>query len=107
MPGRKSIDSTIFLCNIFFIFLLLFSCNGAMADAQNNANVIGAIMDVNTRIGKEQTVAMEIAIQDRASSKNQLVLQVRDSGGKPHQASTAGNGFTLQDRNKIHVLISF
>ena len=69
------------------IFFLLIVFHGAEA---NNINVtrVGLIIDVNTRIGKEERIAMEIAAQNyNASSKtNKLSLYMED----PFRVSSAG-----------------
>jgi len=53
---------------------------------------IGAVIDFTSRLGKEQKMAMEIAIQDvnRFSSSNKLVLKFYNSGGNPARAVRAG-----------------
>ena len=66
---------------------------------KSNVISIGAIVDYGTRIGKEEKVAMEMAIEDfnnnnhSSTSTNQsliLKLEVKDSRGEPIEAARAG-----------------
>ncbi|XWS25609.1 hypothetical protein CRYUN_Cryun27aG0082500 [Craigia yunnanensis] len=53
---------------------------------------IGGVVDYRSRAGKEQRIAMEMAIQDfhRSTCSNQLVLRFKDSqGGSARAASSA------------------
>lgn len=67
------------LFSVLILFLLIDSY-GAEAN-NNNVTCIGLIIDVNTRIGKEEKIAMEIAAQNyNTSSKTQkLSLYIQDS----------------------------
>lgn len=52
---------------------------------------IGAIIDNCSRIGKEERVAMEMAMEDFYANNNQrFVLQIRHSKKDPMQAALAG-----------------
>ncbi|KAJ6298310.1 hypothetical protein OIU76_019458 [Salix suchowensis] len=52
--------------------------------------VIGAIIDMSSRIGKEQRAAMEIAVEDFNGTGNQtLVLHIKDSQRDPVRAALA------------------
>ena len=54
--------------------------------------VIGAIVDNSSRIGKEESVAMKMALEDFYVKFNQsLVLHIRDSQRQPIQAALEGN----------------
>ena len=68
-----------FLFPVLILFLLIVY-HGAEA---NNINVtrVGLIIDANTRIGKEERIAMEIATQNyNTSSKTQKIsLYIQDS----------------------------
>ena len=84
-----------------FIFFLLIVFHGAEA---NNINVtrVGLIIDVNTRIGKEERIAMEIAAQNyNASSKaHKLSLYMED----PFRVSSAGMLSLTQYH--LHILLT-
>ena len=67
---------------VLFSVLILFLLDSYGAEANNNnVTCVGLIIDVNTRIGKEEKIAMEIAAQTyNTSSKTQkLSLYIQDS----------------------------
>ncbi|XP_050290063.1 glutamate receptor 2.9-like [Quercus robur] len=67
---------------VLFSVLMLFLLDSYGAEANNNnVTCVGLIIDVNTRIGKEEKIAMEIAAQTyNTSSKTQkLSLYIQDS----------------------------
>ena len=77
---------------VLLLFLILYSRIIANFGAQDcsmhrNATVsIGVVVDQQTRVGREEEIAMKIAIQDlRRSSCLKLTLYFRDT----HQSSTA------------------
>lgn len=85
------------------LFLFMFPAKAA-ANINGNAHtaltvtngrvkgVIGAIVNNSSRIGKEEQVAMEMAVHDFNSYTNQtLVIHIRNSQGKPVTAALAGN----------------
>lgn len=75
--------------NRFLLFsFLVFLFHGVGTAAQDDITNIGAIINVNSRIGKEEKISMEIAVKE-FDVKHKLVLHVRDSGGDPLQAFTA------------------
>lgn len=86
----------------FFLVLLLTVGSKAMAheggDKDNNCPMsqtfasMGAVFNYNSRVGKEQKVAMDIAIQDLLSRNysTKVVLQVKDSQGNSARAISAG-----------------
>ena len=75
------------LLRVSFSVVLLFSLQGITSYGA----IIGAIVDLSSRVGKEEKVAMEMAIEDFQNRTNQsLVLQVKDSQGKPIHAAVAG-----------------
>ena len=87
MPSQLiMVSSTVRRSWVLFSVLILFLLNvlidsyGAEAN-NNNVTCIGLIIDVNTRIGKEEKIAMEIAAQNyNTSSKTQkLSLYIQDS----------------------------
>ncbi|KAL6283570.1 hypothetical protein ACE6H2_014499 [Prunus campanulata] len=52
--------------------------------------ILGAIVDTSSRIGKEETVAMQMAVEDFFKKSNHsLVLNIRNSKGEPWQAALA------------------
>ncbi|KAF2286081.1 hypothetical protein GH714_010204 [Hevea brasiliensis] len=52
--------------------------------------IMGAVVDGSSRIGKEQKVAMKMAVRDFNNSNNQsFFLQIQDSQGQPLQAALA------------------
>ena len=58
--------------------------------------VVGAIIDSTSRIGKEQKVALEMAMEDFCEFSNQsFLLQIEDSHGEPIRAGLAGNSLSL------------
>ena len=57
---------------------------------------IGVIVDYGSRVGKEEKVAMELAIDDFYKKTNQrLVLRLRDSQGDPLRARLSGKISTI------------
>ena len=59
----------------------------------NGTNIdVGAILDVNSQVGKQQKAAMEIAAQsfNNYSSSLNISLHFRDSLRNPLQAASAG-----------------
>ncbi|KAG6691207.1 hypothetical protein I3842_10G054300 [Carya illinoinensis] len=65
--------------SVVLFFLLIFSIDGA--EAQTKVTGIGILIDSNTRIGKEERVAMEIAAQNynNHSNTHKVTLHVLDS----------------------------
>nr|DAD21117.1 TPA_asm: hypothetical protein HUJ06_022580 [Nelumbo nucifera] len=98
---------------IFIFCLLLFhglsSVNG---DSSGDTTVnIGAIVNANSRIGKEQKLAIEIAVQNfnnNSTNKNpnrtyKLVLHVRDSDRDPLQAASAAD--ELINKHQVQAIL--
>ncbi|KAG6691220.1 glutamate receptor 2.7-like [Carya illinoinensis] len=94
-------------CDLFPIlvfFLLLLSDGGDAADTNKVTN-IGAIIDVSSRIGKEEKTAMQIYAENynHHSKTHKLSLYFQDPGNDPFQvASAAGE---LIKEKKIKVII--
>ncbi|XP_057963620.1 glutamate receptor 2.5-like [Malania oleifera] len=65
-----------------------YSPHGAAAGNGHVKASIGAIVDLSSRIGKEQKVAIEMAVADYYDSQR-LALHIRDSHGQPVQAALA------------------
>ncbi|KAK9936483.1 hypothetical protein M0R45_013324 [Rubus argutus] len=91
-----------FPLNIIYLFIIL-SINGVAA--QNGSTKVGAIIDVNSRIGKELKAAMEIAAEDfnNHSDSGKLILHFRDSGRNPLVAASAAE--ELIKEQKVQVII--
>lgn len=73
-----------------FLFLQMATAHGKCDD---HAKVsIGAIIDYSSRIGKEEKVAMEIAMEDFNSRYPNLHIDllINSSHGEPIQAALAG-----------------
>ena len=56
---------------------------------------IGAIIDINSRTGKQEKIAMEIAVEkfNNGSPNHKLYPYFKDSRRSPLQAARAGNNF--------------
>ncbi|XP_050287176.1 glutamate receptor 2.9-like isoform X2 [Quercus robur] len=83
MPSQLIMVSTVRRSWVLFSVLILFLLIDSYGAEANNNNVtcVGLIIDVHTRIGKEEKIAMEIAAQNyNTSSKTQkLSLYIQDS----------------------------
>lgn len=79
-----------FPLHIIYLFIIL-SISGVAA--QNGSTKFGVIIDVNSRIGKQQKTAMEIAAENfnNHSDSRKLILHFRHSGRSPLVAASAGN----------------
>ncbi|KAM5586186.1 glutamate receptor 2.8-like [Rosa sericea] len=65
---------------------------------------VGAVIDNSSRIGKEQRVAMEMAMEDFCANNNQrLVLQIKHSQRDPMQAALAARD--LINRQKVQAIL--
>ncbi|XP_062013045.1 glutamate receptor 2.7-like isoform X2 [Rosa rugosa] len=75
------------------------------AEDEKNVTNIGAIIDVNSRIGKEQKAAMEVAAENfnKQSDTHELILHFRDSGRDPFLAAYAAKH--LIKEQKVQVII--
>jgi len=84
------------MTSLFFYSLIsLVLTNGYQDEATNVGNQVisvGAIIDVNSRIGKEQQLAMEIAARSYNSTSKtyKLALYFRNSTKDPLRAITLG-----------------
>ena len=56
---------------------------------------IGGVIDYRSRVGKEQKVAMEMAVEDfsRSSCSKQLTLQLEDSRGDSARAASSSKAY--------------
>ena len=71
-------------------------CSSALTTGAVAAR-IGGVVDYTTRIGKEQKLAMEIALEDYINNFDssitcfKLDLLIKDSQGNPARAAASGN----------------
>ncbi|KAL5710470.1 hypothetical protein ACHQM5_021027 [Ranunculus cassubicifolius] len=80
--------STISRWRFLLLGLVIILFNGITTSAQNNTKFIVAIINSNTRRGKEEKISMEIALDAFNNASNNLSLYVVDSaGGKPLRAA--------------------
>ena len=83
-------------CLLFLIlisFLLSLSHGDEAANRTNEVTNIGAIIDVSSRIGKEEKIAIEIAAENfnkHHSKSHKLSLYFKDPGKDPLQVVSAG-----------------
>ncbi|XP_059638937.1 glutamate receptor 2.9-like [Cornus florida] len=92
------------LFHVFISFLLILS-HGSIAEADKVTLHIGAIIDVDSRIGKEQKIAMNIALQNfnKKSKFHKLSLHLRNSGSDPIRSAYAAE--ELIKEKKVQVII--
>ena len=87
-----------FLLSVLITFLLNILSDGVEAAAgTNKVTNIGAIIDGNSRSGKEEKTAMEIAVQNfnNISRNHKLSLHFKHPKGDPLQAAHAGNNLAI------------
>ncbi|PNT39670.2 hypothetical protein POPTR_004G052500v4 [Populus trichocarpa] len=86
-------------------FLVTTLPHGAKDINDSKVTNIGAIIDVNSRTGKEEKTAMEIAVQkfNNGSPKHKLSLYFQDSRSSPLQAARAAE--KLIEENEVEVII--
>ena len=83
-------------CLLFLIlisFLLSLSYGDEAVNTTNEVTNIGAIIDVSSRLGKEEKIAMEIAAENfnnHHSKSHKLSLYFKDPGKDPLQVVSAG-----------------
>lgn len=77
----------------FFLLLFFFPSSSNATSAQDEFNgTIGAILDPSSRAGKEEKIAMEMALQDfNASTGLGLLLNVANSHQDTVGAASGGN----------------
>ncbi|KAF8413793.1 hypothetical protein HHK36_001786 [Tetracentron sinense] len=95
-----------------FMVLLLLISSKSMADDREDPpptsehfnGRIGAIIDYNSRIGKEEKVAMEMAIQDfYNTTSHRPFLHFRDSKREPVRAALAA--MELMDKKQVQAIL--
>ncbi|KAL3576157.1 hypothetical protein D5086_021440 [Populus alba] len=94
-----------FLLSVLITFLLILSDGVEAAAGTNKVTNIGAIIDGNSRSGKEAKTAMEIAIQNfnNISRNHKLSLHFKHPKGDPLQAAYAAE--ELIKEKKVEVII--
>jgi len=95
MHFLSTIPQTLAMIWLFYLLISLGLISGYQNEATNANNKvisIGAIIDVNSRIGKEQQVALDIAAQSYNSTSRtyKLALYFRNSTKDPLRAITLG-----------------
>ncbi|KAG5235035.1 glutamate receptor [Salix suchowensis] len=95
---------SIFLC-VFITFLLILSNGVEAAASTTKVTNIGAIIDGNSRTGKEEKTAMEIAVQNfnSISRNHKLSLHFKNPQADPLQAAYAAQ--ELIKEKKVEVII--
>ncbi|KAH8488047.1 hypothetical protein H0E87_023931 [Populus deltoides] len=83
----------------FLVLPLLLESKAKAIEAGDNCSLIthqitgkiGGVINYSSRLGKEQKVAMEMAVEDyfRSSCSKQLTLQLEDSGGDSSRVASA------------------
>ncbi|XP_075663617.1 glutamate receptor 2.4-like [Castanea sativa] len=97
------------LCLLFLIlisFLLSLSRGDEAVNTTNEVTNIGAIIDVSSRIGKEEKIAMEIAAENfnnHHSKSHKLSLHFQDPGKDPLQVVYAAG--ELIKEKKVQVIV--
>ncbi|XP_077231201.1 glutamate receptor 2.9-like [Tasmannia lanceolata] len=94
--------------SFFICFLLLLSHRAKITAQVENGFLqanIGAIIDADSRIGREEKTAVEIAIEDfnNSSSTTRLVLHIRSSGGNPFQTASAAEDLIKNQQAQVIV----
>jgi ionotropic glutamate receptor len=86
-----------FLLSVLITFLLILSYGVEAAASTTKVTNIGAIIDGNSRTGKEEKTAMEIAVQNfnNISRNHKLSLHFKNPKGDPLQAAYAGNNLAI------------
>ncbi|XP_047163588.1 glutamate receptor 2.7-like [Vigna umbellata] len=92
----------------FYVLISLVLINGYQDEAttiDNQVISVGAIIDVNSRIGKEQQMAMDIAARSYNSTSKtyKLALYFRNSTDNPLKAITLAE--EMIDKQKVEVII--
>ncbi|KAJ7948714.1 Glutamate receptor [Quillaja saponaria] len=96
-------ENVLLIC--FIAFVLIFQQNGiadksAETSERNHVKgIIGAIVDNTSRIGKEESVAMKMALEDFYYFHNQsFALYTRNSRGDPLQAAAAARNLIKEQQ---------
>ncbi|PPR82741.1 hypothetical protein GOBAR_AA37971 [Gossypium barbadense] len=91
----------------FFVFIcLLVLSNGEETTNANKLIKIGAIIDINSRTGREEKTALDVAAQsfnNNDSNNHKLSLHIQDSGRNPLLAATVAR--KLIKEQEVEVII--
>ncbi|TXG54187.1 hypothetical protein EZV62_019443 [Acer yangbiense] len=93
------------LCLLLLLLLLVVGSKGKAKDIEWH---IGGVIDYSSRVGKEQMIAMEMAVQDfqyrsTACCKLQMVLHFKDSRG--NLARAASVALELMHKKQVQAII--
>ncbi|KAJ4828538.1 hypothetical protein Tsubulata_035962, partial [Turnera subulata] len=93
------------LLSVLLTLFLIFPIESKAATNTSKVTSIGAIVDVNSRIGKEEKTAMEIAVSNfnNKSRNHKLSLHFQHPGGDPLQAAYAAE--KLIKENEVKMII--
>ncbi|KAB5560668.1 hypothetical protein DKX38_005625 [Salix brachista] len=91
------------LLSVLITFLPIFSNGVEAAIGTNKVTNIGAIIDVNSRIGKEEKTALEMAVQNfnLISTNHELSLHLRHPGEDPLQVAYAAEELIKEKKVKV------
>ncbi|XVF25704.1 hypothetical protein REPUB_Repub13aG0236600 [Reevesia pubescens] len=90
----------------FFVFISFFFVFSYGEETRNDNKLtnIGAIIDVDSRIGREEKTALEIAVQsfnNNDSNNHNLSLYIQDSGRDPLLAATSAQKLVKEKEVKV------
>ncbi|KAL6204782.1 hypothetical protein ACLB2K_022049 [Fragaria x ananassa] len=93
------------LLSSLLLYLFIILSNGVAAQNGISVTNVGAIIDLNSRIGREQKAAMEIAAEsfNNKSNTHELLIHFRDSEGNPFLAGSAAE--ELLKEEKVQVIV--
>lgn len=88
--------SNVLLRHSLTIFVLLI---GAQVAYSFQNTIVGVVIDVNSKTGEQQRMAMQIAAQrfNNYSQNHYINLFFRDSGGIPLQAASSGEHYLMMN----------
>ncbi|KAJ0081248.1 hypothetical protein Patl1_10590 [Pistacia atlantica] len=107
--SRMSVNTVSKLCLFYLVlfnFRFFLTCHGVeAANSDTGVTNVGAIIDENSHIGKQEITAMNIAVQSfNSNSRNhKLSLHIRDHGRDPFQAATAAEELIKEEKVKAIV----
>ncbi|XP_050287189.1 glutamate receptor 2.7-like [Quercus robur] len=100
----RPLFSPVLVYFLFILFLLPHGHHGAQANYYKNKEInIGVIIDVNSRIGKEEQAAMEIAAQNEAPKGRSVSLHFLDSDRDPQQVASAAENL-IKEKKLIAII---
>ncbi|KAL7155053.1 hypothetical protein ABFS83_03G048300 [Erythranthe nasuta] len=97
----RNMNNIITLLNFWFLLdcLFLFSVSDACTTRSNVS--VGVVIDRSSRVGKEQRVAIELAVRDfNDSCRLNMVLHIEDSHG-----NAASAAFDLASHTKLNAIV--